>query len=412
MEHTATAAGRRTGAEPPSGGDRRGDVLLAAGAGAFACLGVWTEIHFAAGPVPPQGWAYPLTLAAAAALLWRRSRPLAAALGCLLGCAGYHAAGYPGFAPGVLLFVACYALAAYGPDRAGAVSAALLAFCGWLVPALPPQQLPWYSLSLTMPPLGMAASAALGASARRRRTEHEERLRQTAAAAEERTGRRLAEERLRIARELHDVLAHTISVVLVQSGLALDVLDDSPGQARAAMLTVRGAARQAMPELRAALDLLRGTGGDSAGGGADRRPQPGLDQLAELVEQSRRSGLEVELLLDPGPDRELRELPAVVQLTVYRIVQESLTNVLRHASASRATVALRREDTADGALVVEVANDSPVGAAAPGPGDVARPGFGLVGIRERAEALGGSAQAGPLPSGGFRVTVRLPLETP
>ena len=392
VDSTAAAA------DPAAPGGYR-DPLLVAGVAAFACLGVWTEVSFASGHVPPQGWAYPLTLAAALPLLWRRRYPVAAALGCLLGCAGYHFAGYPGFAPGVLLFLGCYALACYGAGRAGLTGGLLLAFGGWLVPALPPQHLPWYSLALTMPPLGMAACAALGASAQRRRIEHEERLRQTAATAEERLGRRLAEERLRIARELHDVLAHTISVVLVQSGVALDLLDDDPEQSREAMTAVRGAARQAMPELRAALDLLRGSGT----GGAERRPQPGLDQLAELVDQLRDSGLEVRLELEPECEADLRGLPALLQLTVYRIVQESLTNVLRHSAAGRAEVSLRRE--AD-QLVLRVSNDGPL----PPPAPAGPPGFGLLGIRERAESLGGSAEAGPLPTGGFRVTARLPLE--
>ena len=400
-----TAADERTGAGRPP----LGDLLLVAAFTVVALGGVWAELHYASAlnpapsPVLADGWAYPLTLATAAALLARRSHPLGSAAQCLLGCAAYHFLGYPGFAPGVLLFAACYALACHsrpplGPE--GALGCALLLAClGWLVPALPPQTEPWYSFALSMPAMGMAAAAVLGFSARRSRAEHGERIRQTAAAAEERTGRRLAEERLRIARELHDVLAHTISVVLVQSSVALDVLDDSPAQAREAMTTVRGAARQAMPELRAALDLLRGTGSAAQPAPAPR-PQPRLAQLPDLVGQIRDSGLPVELTMD----QDLADLSPLLQLTAYRIIQESLTNVLRHADAPEHAVVVLRRDGA--ALSVEVTDDGRAGGKPP-----ATNGFGLVGIRERAEALGGSAVTGPLPSGGFRVTARLPLES-
>lgn len=396
----------------------RTELALTGSVAVFAGIGVWTELRYATGPQPPAFGAYLLTLGAAASLLFRQSRPLAAAAGCLLFCLAYRMVGYPGFAPAVLIFIACYSLAAYRHLAYGLAAAA----AGWIIPALPPHALPLLSFPVSMPPIGMAATAVLGEAARRRRIDHEEQVRQSASTAEAQLGRRMAEERLRIARELHDVLAHTISVVAVQSSVALDVLDDSPEQAREALLAVRGAARQAMPELRAALDLLRGSSTPTG------RPQPGLGQLPELVQQIRDSGLTVELAIDDSA----AGASTLLQLTAYRIVQESLTNVLRHASASSATVAIRREPDA---LAVEVVDDGRGGAdvhanapmnapmnatvnasasaLANNPGGTDAPlGFGLMGMRERASALGGDLLAAPRPEGGFRVLARLPWETP
>jgi len=360
----------------------RTEPALIGSVAAFACIGVWTELHYASTAPPPAYGAYLLTLGAAAALLFRRSHPFPAAAGCLLGCLGYRLAGYPGFAPGILIFVVCYTLAA--ERRLGYGLAAAVA--GWVIPALPPHALPLLSFPVSMPPIGMAAVAVLGELTRRRRIDHEAQLRQSAATAEAQLGRRMAEERLRIARELHDVLAHTISVVAVQ--------------AREAMLAVRGAARQAMPELRAALDLLRGSGAP------DPRPQPGFGQLAELVRQLRDSGLAVQLTIDEDIDA----TAPLLQLTAYRIVQESLTNLLRHSSADCADVAIRAEGDA---LIIEVIDDGRGGRSKPSTATPAStaPGFGLVGMRERAEALGGELVVGPRAEGGFHVLARLPRET-
>jgi signal transduction histidine kinase len=370
------------------------ESALVGSVASFSCFGVWAELHYATGPVPWAPGAYLLTLGAAVPLLWRRERPVATSVLCLLCVAGYHVARYPGLAPAVLVFLACAALGAYA-RRYGLLLGLLAAALVWTLLALPPNRLPFYALDVSMPAIAYGASAVVGSSMRRRRLEHEARLREEAAAAEERLGRMLAEERLRIARELHDVLAHTISVMAVQSTVALDALDSAPldpAGAREAMLLVRGAARQAMPELRAALDLLRGTTG-----APDPAPQPGLGQLPELVAQIRDSGLEVQLSVGEDAER----LPPLVQLTAYRIVQEALTNALRHAAARRAMVSLTHHD---GRLVVEVTDDGR-GAAQTGV-----PGFGLLGMKERVEALGGRVDVGPGPAGGFLVRAELPGE--
>ena len=384
------------------------EAALVAAVMAVAFGGVWAELHYAPTPTPSPVGAYALTLGAAAALLPRLRRAILSAVLCLALCYLYRAVGYPGFAPGILIFVACYTLA----HRRGLAFGLAPAVVAWIIPALPPHSLSLTDSAVSMPPVGMVLVALIGEANRRRRIEYEARVRESAATAEERMGRRIAQERLRIARELHDVLAHTISVVAVQSGVALDALDDSPDQARQALIAVRGAAKQALPELRAALEMLRGEGesdgaGDGRVGAAGEvtpphpAPQPGLGRLPDLVRQARESGFDTEL--DVGPD--LESASPLLQLTAYRIVQEALTNVRKHAPAAHTSVTLRRDE---GLMSVDVLDDGP---GAPAGGAPITPGFGLRGMRERAESLGGRLEAGPRVEGGFAVRARLPWAT-
>jgi signal transduction histidine kinase len=212
--------------------------------------------------------------------------------------------------------------------------------------------------------------------------------------AEERR-RIVADERARLARELHDVVAHTVSLMVVQAGAAADVFDARPEKARAALDTIQEHGRAALAELRAMLEPMR------TGDPDPRGPQPGLDQVDALAAALGAAGLAV-AVNRAGPPR---EVPANVSLSAYRIVQESLTNTLRHARATRADVDLR---WTDGALLVEVTDDGAAGSA-PRPA-AAGGGGGLIGMRERARLVGGTLEAGPLPAGGFRVSARLPLE--
>jgi signal transduction histidine kinase len=199
-------------------------------------------------------------------------------------------------------------------------------------------------------------------------------------------------ERNRIARELHDVLAHTVSVIVVQAAAAEDVFDRRPEQARKALGTIITAARSTLAELRVLLHTM------SADDPADGGPQPGLGQLESLAAALGATGLRVDLRT------QLRELPAAVDLSAYRIVQESLTNTLRHSQATRAEVTVRCEPDA---LRVEVRDEGPARAVGRVDGSGHR---GIVGMRERAQLLGGTLDAGPLPGGGFRVRADLPLE--
>ena len=210
--------------------------------------------------------------------------------------------------------------------------------------------------------------------------------------AEAEEGRRAqGEQRLQLAQELHDVLAHHISLINVQAGVALHLFDEHPEQAGPALAHIKDASHEALQELRAALDLLRHD--DTA----PRAPAPGLADLDTLVDGVRASGLDVRLDASPLPT-----LPAATELAAYRIVQEALTNVTRHAHATSATV---RVDAGAGGLTVEVTDDGSGG----GPADAAAGGGnGLVGMRERAASLGGTVEAGPRVGGGFRVLARLP----
>lgn len=202
----------------------------------------------------------------------------------------------------------------------------------------------------------------------------------------------VADERTRIAREMHDVVAHSVSLMVVQAGAARRILDTRPERSRGAMLAVEDAGRQALAELRRIIGLLRE---DPPGEGL--APMPALAELPQLVESTRASGLDVELYVTGGQ----RPLPPGVDLAVYRVVQEALTNTVKHAGARRARVAL---DWQADALALEVVDDG-VG----GPLPAQPTGLGLVGMRERVAVCGGELAVGPQP-GGFAVRVRVPLE--
>ena len=223
----------------------------------------------------------------------------------------------------------------------------------------------------------------------------------------EATARLASDERLAIARDLHDVVAHSISVINVQANTALHLMDRQPERAAQALTAIRDVSGQALGELATVLGALRA--GDQTAGGAPLTPVPGIARLDELAERARSAGFAVSVTAD-GP---VRPLPAGVDAAAYRIVQEALTNAVRHSAGHSARVQLRYHP-AD--LEIEVADDGTIAAPAPAAGDpsTAAPkranstGNGLRGMTERARALGGSLDAGPRPDGGFRVLARLP----
>jgi signal transduction histidine kinase len=220
-----------------------------------------------------------------------------------------------------------------------------------------------------------------------RRQQHLERARLEREARERRAG----EHRLELAQELHDVLAHNISLINVQASVALHLLDEQPAQAGPALAAIKDASHSALQELRGALDLLR-RGPEEV---PPRRPAPRLADVEELLDGVRAGGIEVQLHRDDLP-----ALPSGVELAAYRIVQEALTNVARHSRARAATVRIGY----DGGVDLEVTDD--------GVGGPAVPGNGLTGMQERADALGGRFEAGAGPEGGFRVAAHLPVEGP
>lgn len=204
--------------------------------------------------------------------------------------------------------------------------------------------------------------------------------------------RTVAEERSRIARELHDVLAHSVSVISVQARAAGSVMDSDPERARTAISSIESLARQSMDEIRRLLGVLRSDDSQSSPLG----PQPGLAELSELAEQTTAAGVRVHLEVETTDE----PLPPGLELCAYRIVQESLTNVLKHAGASSATVIVSRRA---GDLVLEITDD---GTPLPTP---SRVGHGLIGMRERVAVFGGELETGHSPEGGWRVLARLPV---
>ncbi|MFB1045173.1 sensor histidine kinase [Streptomyces chrestomyceticus] len=363
----------------------------------FVCVGTRFAAKGQPGRADVDLPAYLLVLAGAALLLLRHRHPRTVALGTALTTAVYLAAGYP---YGPVLFLCafgCFAAVVAGHRTAawaavGLVWASHLLVGHWLYRWLPPRgdgPAPWgEQLFVTLLVVAVMAVSELA----RVRREQFARVRAERRAAER---RRADEERLRIARELHDVLAHSISVINVQAGVGLALLDDDPEQARTALTTIKAASKEALGEVRQVLDTLR------APGAAPRAPAPGLDRLPELCEQAEDAGLAVEVTVDGSP----AGLAPGTDLAAFRIVQEALTNVVRHSGSRAARVCLGH---LPGALEITVDDDGPATAAGRA-GDVTGGGNGLVGMRERAAALGGTVEAGPRPDGGFRVHARIPL---
>ncbi|RAY14105.1 sensor histidine kinase [Actinomadura craniellae] len=244
--------------------------------------------------------------------------------------------------------------------------------------------------------VGWFVAAGVVATVTRHRQAYLEEAEQRAAEAErtreEAARRRAGEERLRIARELHDSLTHSISIIKVQAGVAVHLARRRGEDVPPALLAIQEASRDAMRELRATLEVLRDP--DRPDGEA---PASGLDRLDDLVERARSTGLPATVTISGTR----RELPAEVDRAAYRIVQEALTNVSRHAGEAAAAV---RIDYTAGELVVQVDDDGKADPDAP-----PVPGTGLLGMRERVAALGGRLRAGPRPEGGFTVRAELPL---
>ncbi|MER5994161.1 MULTISPECIES: sensor histidine kinase [Streptomyces] len=268
--------------------------------------------------------------------------------------------------------------------------------------------LPWYAQENLAIFAWTGIGATAGDAVRSRRAfvrairERAERAERT---REEEARRRVAEERLRIARDLHDVVAHHIALINVQAGVAAHVMDRRPDQAKEALAHVREASRSALGELRATVGLLRQSGDPEA----PTEPAPGLDRLDELAGTFRSAGLRVEVArADQGT-----VLPAAVDLAAYRIVQEALTNVRKHAGdAAKAEVSVVRVGPHIEITVLDDGTgDDQDGAPGGGPGDGPGGGHGLLGMRERVAALRGTLTTGPRYGGGFRVHAILPVET-
>ncbi|AIR97985.1 two component sensor kinase [Streptomyces glaucescens] len=382
------------------------DAALAAGVLLCMVAGSFADPHGGDGVTwslrTPDGLSLVLMVLGAAALAFRRRAPrtVLAFTGAL--SLVESATGDPRAPVAMSAVIALYTVAST-TDRPTTWRAGLLTMTVLTGAAMLCGPLPWYAQENLAIFAWTGIGATAGDAVRSRRAfvqairERAERAERT---REEEARRRVAEERLRIARDLHDVVAHHIALVNVQAGVAAHVMDKRPDQAKEALAHVREASRCALGELRATVGLLRQSGDPEA----PTEPAPGLDRLDELVATFRNAGLRVEVArTDHGTT-----LPAAVDLAAYRVIQEALTNVQKHAGTeAKAEVSVVRVGPHIEITVLDDgAGDAPPGDAPAGDGG----GHGLLGMRERVTALRGTLTTGPRYGGGFRVHAILPVE--
>jgi signal transduction histidine kinase len=399
------------------------DVLLALFVTVMQVQGVASTAASEAAASGAAAWSRPLTdlwslgylllIVSGVALVVRRRWPVPVFLTAALASLVYYTLDFPD-GPGWLgLFVALYTLTAHGDGRRSLMIAgmgiAILA-TGWLSAAAdiePRAAIGWVFFRIG----ASVMSAALGESARSRRfiaAEAQQRAELAERTREEEARARVDAERLRIAREVHDTVAHAIAIINVQAGVTAHVLDKRPEQVRETLVAIEQTSSQALQEMRTILGVLR----DANDG---RVPHPGLGQIDELVATARDAGLDIKLQgMSPSS-----AVPSAVGSTVYRILQESITNVIRHVGRTRVTVTLVygidhlavrvTDEGRRDADAVDLAYQRPGRAHPTGSGSSTTAGRGILGMRERCELLGGELDARPIPGGGFEVKARLPL---
>jgi signal transduction histidine kinase len=368
------------------------DVAVAAAVAAVALAEVTANAA-----VAPKPAAAACELAMAIALLWRRRAPLAVVAVVAVLQVIEAAAGVPLQQPVVPLLasvIAVYALMTLAPAWQAASGAALMLAAVGIETVVQDKGFANFAFALVF-----LVGATIVGRTLHSRTQHAAELADRAQALERQQSlvAQLAgqEERTRIARELHDVIAHTVSVMVVQAGAAEQMVGRDPDRALAAMQAVQTTGREALAEMARLLGMLREDGAEIG-----LTPAPGLADLPTLVDGARRSGIDVHLQLNGYP----RQLPPGPELSIYRIVQEALTNVRKHAGRSRAAVRVTCSDTA---IVAEIDNDAATERSA----DAAVPGagHGLIGMRERVALYGGTLVAGPSAAGGFQVRANIPI---
>lgn len=381
--------GNVTGDIAPPWSVRRTDLAVAGGT-ALALL-LLTVIATEEDSTPVDVRAFVLSGLVGVVLLWRRRYPIGVLVASLVLVVAYHSLGYP--ALGNLPLTAALMSATYYRTAAPAVAVASISIAGTFA---------WFligesrdlaeSINFVIQESAILAAVILAGSVLRSRRQLDEqsreRLRLARADQEARASKRMTEERMQIAREIHDVVAHTVAVIGVQAKVAMDTLSSSPGEAEQALKIIDRSTRDATAELRATVGVLRSNPSLS--------PAPRLDQLQSLVE-SLSAGGDLSVELETSGDS--RQLSGLVELVAYRVVQEALTNVVRHANAANALVEV---DFGKSELTVSVADD--------GTGGEATTGHGIAGMRERVEAAGGSFSIGPSRLGGVSVLARLPIE--
>jgi signal transduction histidine kinase len=385
------------------------DVVLALVVTFVLVLGAYSEGHpnqkfdvsqFHGHPAPHPTAALALVAVAGLALAWRRRYPVTVLAVSTGAVAVYSLLGYVNGAALLAPVLALYAVATQVSARRAVVAAAVT-LAVLLAATAANNPIGHFAGGFDIIPFMVAAVVFAGIAVANRRAY----VASIQDRAEQDARRRIDEERLRIARELHDVVAHTMATINVQAGVAAHVLPTKPEAAADALQAIKTASKEGLRELRAILNVLR-----QADDADPVQPAPGLVQLDALVEGARRAGLPITLTVTGTPF----PLPAAVDLAAYRIVQESLTNVIRHAGPAAAAVSLSYHpdeidiDVTDTGHGPQAGPGSPVmGTAADTAGGTA--GHGQAGMRERAASVGGTVQVGPRPGGGYQVTARLPV---
>jgi signal transduction histidine kinase len=368
------------------------DVAIAAGLAVLAQLELWRPdlIPGVSGPEDAGPVLATTALLSTLPLAGRRVAPLGCALAVLAGLLVGHALSSPpeGLSELAAIIIAAYSVAAYGQRRAAAIG--LVAAFGVVVVVVEGD---WDDFAFVAVLLGASWLAGRTVRASRLRAmDFQQLAAQLAREREEKAELAVALERSRFARELHDVVAHAVSVMVVQAGGVRGMLGPEQQEERAALAAVESTGREAMAELRRMLGILRG-GADGAG----LDPPPRLAHLDRLVNQVSGTGASVKLEVAGTPC----PLAPGLELCAYRVVQEALTNVVKHAGRATAQVTVRYGERD---LTLEVTDDGP-GPVNGGPG-----GHGLAGMRERVALYAGQLETGPRPGGGFRVQARFPLE--
>lgn len=375
----------------PTFSSRSVDVGIALAVAALGEIEVWVA------DIPgPRGVSASAALLLGVVLAWRRRAPLAVVLAVTAISNAEVLLGVPNNAPAVPVLagvIAMYSLGARGSVRLIVLGGALALATTWLVlltqPPVDATDFP-FSATLTLAPLVLGRALS---TTRRAAGEAAERAERAEREGERAAAEAVAEERQRIARELHDVVAHSISVMGVQAGAVRRLLPPGNDELEQTLRSVEETGRDALGEMRRLLGIVRG--GDAGA----LAPQPGLARLEELIADARQAGLTVEF----RREGELAPLPPGPDLAAYRIVQEALTNVRRHAQGARAEVVIHRTDRN---VEITVTDDGP------GLDGRARPAHGIIGMRERAALYGGEVQLGDAPGGGLRLRARLPLQPP
>ncbi|MGI8862433.1 MAG: sensor histidine kinase [Gaiellaceae bacterium] len=366
-------------------------AIVVAGTAALALQQGYNAREHPLGALP-----YTLIVIAGLVLAFRHVAPLAT-FTITLGCAlAYEAWGFPGSPAPLPVIVAIYTIASAG-ERQRALGLSLLATVALVVGRGLSGVDGWGSALLVAFPIAVVGALYVGqlfANQHARRLEMAEQAEQAERGRERDLQTRVDAERLRIARELHDVVAHNISLISVQATMGDHLINERPEQAAAALVAIKGASKEALRELRRILDVLRQP---------DEReptaPAPGLDELEALLVSIRHAGLPARLHVLGSP----RPLPATVDVAAFRIIQESLTNALRYSNLADTAVTVAYKANS---LTVEISDD---GAPAPTP---VRAGHGIAGMRERAQAVGGTLAAGSASDRGFCVRAEFPVLEP